>query len=50
MVDTQRVHNTWLHKADFSAEGWAKLPIFWKMKLGQLKFTQVPIVFVSWDK
>lgn len=25
MVDTQRVHNTWLHKADFSAEGWAKL-------------------------
>lgn len=25
MVDTQRVHNTWLHKVDFSAEGWAKL-------------------------
>lgn len=25
MVDTQRIHNTWLHKADFSAEGWARL-------------------------
>lgn len=25
MVDTQRVHNTWLHKEDFSVEDWAKL-------------------------
>lgn len=25
MVDTQTVHNTCLHKADFSAEGWARL-------------------------
>lgn len=25
MVDTQRVYNIWLHKADFSAEGWAQL-------------------------
>ena len=25
MVDTQRVHNTWLHKADFCAEDWARL-------------------------
>lgn len=25
MVDIQRVHNVWLHKSDFSAEGWTKL-------------------------
>ena len=25
MVDTQRVHHTWIHKSDFSTEGWAKL-------------------------
>lgn len=25
MVDTQRVHNTWLSKADFSTEGWIEL-------------------------
>lgn len=25
MADTQRVYNIWLHKADFSADGWAKL-------------------------
>ena len=25
MVDTQRVNNVWLHKEDFSAEGWARL-------------------------
>ena len=25
MVDTQKVGNVWLHKADFSAEGWARL-------------------------
>lgn len=25
MVDTQRVYNIWLHKEEFSAEGWAQL-------------------------
>ena len=25
MVDTQRVRSVWLHKADFSAEDWARL-------------------------
>ena len=25
MVDTQKVGNVWLHKADFSAEDWARL-------------------------
>lgn len=25
MVDTQKVHNVWLHKTDFCAEDWARL-------------------------
>ena len=25
MVDTQRVHNIWLHKSDFSTEGWISI-------------------------
>lgn len=25
MVDTQRIHNVWLHKSDFCAEDWARL-------------------------
>ena len=25
MVDTQRVHNIWLHKTDFRAKDWARL-------------------------
>lgn len=25
MVDTQKVRSAWLHKTDFSAEGWARL-------------------------